>query len=165
MDYGMIGKIEKAKRYASERSRIGFTGLAVDFTGEHGTYEVLLNAEGWHSNSPAFMAHGIDVHIMALERLLDGMLKRDLLPYSPGQNVVSDVEKARMYARERERIHFNTFEVTFHGENSEHHLTYNRGQWDCNCDFFRSRGWCSHTKAMEIVLEGMVTPVAPVAAP
>lgn len=158
MDYGMIGKIEKARRYAEERDRITFNSLAVEFTGEHGIYEVLLNNEGWASNSPSFQAHGIDVHIMALERLLGPMLKRDLLPYSPGQNVVSDVEKARRYATEPHRIRVKAFDVTFHGSNGDHHTSYNEGAWDCDCDFFHSRRCCSHTMAMEHVLDGMLRP-------
>ena len=33
MDYGMIGKMEKAKRYAEERERIVFKQFKVLFTG------------------------------------------------------------------------------------------------------------------------------------
>jgi hypothetical protein len=158
MDYGMIGKIEKAKRYAEEPERMTFNNLAVAFKGEHGDYEILLNAEGWHSNSPAFKAQGIDVHIMALEKVLDKMLKRELMPYAPGQNVVSDVEKARLYSGERDRITFKSFDVSFAGTNSTHNIGYNDGAWDCTCDFFHSRGVCCHTMALEKVLAGMLTP-------
>ena len=35
MDYGMIGKIEKAKRYAEERDRILFTRFTVTFDGDN----------------------------------------------------------------------------------------------------------------------------------
>ena len=34
---------------------------------------------------------------MALESLFKPMLKRRPLPYAPGQNIVSDVEKAKRY--------------------------------------------------------------------
>lgn len=156
MDYGMIGKIEKAKRYAQERSRITFGTLEVEFRGDHNTYQTLLNAEGWHCNCPGFQAHGICPHVMAIEKLFQPMLKRERLPYAPGQNVVSDVEKARRYAEETDRIQFNSFEVTFHGENSDHHTQYNRGQWSCDCSFFHSRHCCSHTMAMERILGNML---------
>ncbi|MBL8117246.1 MAG: hypothetical protein J0L63_08900 [Anaerolineae bacterium] len=76
------------------------------------------------------------------------------MPYAPGQNVVSDVEKAKRYADERDRIQFQTFEAIFHGENSEHHFGYANLQWHCDCDFFKSRGVCSHTMAMERILSG-----------
>ena len=35
MDYGMIGKIEKAKIYAEERERIRFDSFQVSFQGEN----------------------------------------------------------------------------------------------------------------------------------
>jgi len=37
-----------------------------------------------------------------------------------------------------------------------HKVTYNEGIWTCDCDFFKTRGRCSHTMALEILLEGMV---------
>jgi hypothetical protein len=93
---------------------------------------------------------------MALEKLLRPMLKRDPLPYAPGQNVVSDVEKAKRYADERDRIRFKSFDVTFHGSNNDHHFGHQEGHWRCDCDFFRSRAVCSHTMAMERILNGML---------
>ncbi|NWG18086.1 MAG: hypothetical protein HXY41_15790 [Chloroflexi bacterium] len=84
------------------------------------------------------------------------MLKRDPLPYAPGQNVVSDVEKAKRYADERDRIRFKSFDVTFHGSNNDHHFGNQEGHWRCDCDFFRSRSVCSHTMAMERILNGML---------
>lgn len=159
MDYGMIGKIEKAKRYAQERNRITFNDLDIEFHGDHNTYQILLNAEGWQCNCSGFQAHGICPHVMALEKLLRPMLKRDPLPYAPGQNVVSDVEKARRYADETDRIRFQAFEVTFHGENSGHHTSFSHSAWQCDCAFYHSRHVCSHTMAMERILAGML-PVA-----
>ncbi len=46
--------------------------------------------------------------------------------------------------------------LTFKGENNDHMVTYDNGQWDCDCDFFQSRGRCSHTMALEMILEDMV---------
>jgi len=65
-------------------------------------------------------------------------------------------EKAKRYAQERERIHFNTFTVTMDGANNPHHISYANGKWQCDCDFFRTRGLCSHTMALEIILEEML---------
>ena len=65
-------------------------------------------------------------------------------------------EKAKRYAQERERIHFNTFTVTMDGANNSHHISYANGKWQCDCDFFRTRGLCSHTMALEIILEEML---------
>jgi hypothetical protein len=40
MDYGMIGKIEKAKRYAQERNRFQFHSFSVSVEGDNNTHEV-----------------------------------------------------------------------------------------------------------------------------
>jgi len=46
--------------------------------------------------------------------------------------------------------------VTFDGKNNPHIIEFNDKQWQCDCDFFQSRGRCSHTMALEIILEGMI---------
>jgi hypothetical protein len=162
MDYGMIGKIEKAKRYAEERHRITLNALQVSFNGEHGLYHVSLTGDGWNCSCPGFAAHRICPHIMSLERILRPMLKRDPLPYAPGQNVVSDVEKAKIYAEEPHRIQFHAVDVTFDGDNNPHHASYDdTDHWRCDCSFFGSRGVCSHTMAIERILKGMLTVASP----
>ena len=70
--------------------------------------------------------------------------------------LIGKIEKAKRYAEERDRIEFKDFTVTFKGENNDHTVTYQAGQWQCNCDFFQTRGRCSHTMALETILEGMV---------
>ncbi len=70
--------------------------------------------------------------------------------------LIGKFEKAKRYAEERDRIKFLKFEVTFEGENNDHTVTYDNGEWQCNCDFFQTRGRCSHTMALETILEDMV---------
>jgi len=65
-------------------------------------------------------------------------------------------DKARRYAQERERIHFHSFNVTMDGENNSHNVSYDNGIWQCDCEFFRTRNVCSHTMALEIILENMI---------
>jgi hypothetical protein len=154
MDYGMIGKIEKAKRYAQEPQRVTLHTLQVEINGDNNTYRTELGEHGWHCSCPGFQQHKICPHIMALERLFRPMLKRDPLPYAPGQNVVSDVEKAKRYSEETDRIHVFAFEAGFEGSNDTHEFGYDAGTWHCNCDFFKSRGTCCHTMAMERILGG-----------
>jgi hypothetical protein len=43
MDYGMIGKIEKAKRYAEEPERFQFDRFAITFRGDTMALERLLD--------------------------------------------------------------------------------------------------------------------------
>jgi len=46
MDYGMIGKIEKAKRYAEERDRIKFNSFSVTIQGENNPHTVTYSDNG-----------------------------------------------------------------------------------------------------------------------
>jgi hypothetical protein len=75
--------------------------------------------------------------------------------------MIGKIQKAKRYAEERDRIHFSNFAVTFDGTNNPHTVKYEDGQWTCDCDFFHTRGRCSHTMALEMILEGMIVP-APV---
>jgi len=70
--------------------------------------------------------------------------------------LIGKIEKAKRYAEERDRIEFTEFKVTFKGENNDHAVIYNKGQWHCDCDFFQTRGRCSHSMALEMILEDMV---------
>ncbi|RMF78212.1 MAG: hypothetical protein D6737_15485 [Chloroflexi bacterium] len=156
MDYGMIGKIEKAKRYAEERDRITFNEFLIKFSGDNNSYNLSLNEDGWHCTCPGFQTHRICPHIMCAERVFAPMIKRDKQPYAPGQNVVSDVEKAKRYSEETDRMKFESFRVTFTGNNNDHHAGYADHTLTCDCDFFATRNVCSHTMAMERILNGML---------
>ncbi len=70
--------------------------------------------------------------------------------------MIGKIEKAKRYAQERNRIHIQKMTVTFEGENNPHTVNFVDGEWQCDCDFFHSRGRCSHTMAMEMILEGMI---------
>lgn len=71
-------------------------------------------------------------------------------------SIIGKIEKARVYATERHRVRFEELRVTFAGENGNHDVTLRDGTWACTCDFFRDWTVCSHTMAMERILEGMV---------
>ena len=70
--------------------------------------------------------------------------------------MISKIKKAKRYAEERERIHFEALTVTFNGDNNPHTVHFQQGSWHCDCDFFQTRGQCSHSMALEIILEGML---------
>jgi hypothetical protein len=75
MNSSLIGKIEKAKRYATEeRDRIRFEDLRVHFDGANGEHEVTLKDQSWHCTCDFFTGWGLCSHSMALERILDVML-------------------------------------------------------------------------------------------
>jgi hypothetical protein len=77
--------------------------------------------------------------------------------------MIGKIEKAKRYAEERGRIQFEAFRATFNGENNPHTVHFEDNEWRCDCDFFLTRGVCSHTMALERVLEGMI-PAIPEAA-
>ena len=70
--------------------------------------------------------------------------------------MIGKIEKAKRYAEERERISFEMFRATFEGENNPHTVLYEHGEWTCDCNFFLSRGVCSHSMALERILDGML---------
>ena len=73
----MIGKIEKAHRYAREPERIKFQTFSASFQGSHDTYTVSLTDHGWECSCHTFEGHmigGTCSHIMAFQHILGGML-------------------------------------------------------------------------------------------
>ncbi|MCO5181363.1 MAG: hypothetical protein M9896_15080 [Candidatus Promineofilum sp.] len=72
--------------------------------------------------------------------------------------MIGKIEKAKFYAEERDlRITFQSLEASILGDNDvTHQVTYDDGQWHCDCNYFSSHQVCSHTMAMERVLGNMV---------
>ncbi len=165
MDASMINKIQKASAYASEPERATFNSLCLRFQGANSEYVVELDGDGWSCSCPGFQRYAICPHIMALESIFKPLLKRKPLPYAPGQNIVSDVKKAKRYAQERDRIQILSFDCTFEGYNKTHFITYDEGNWTSTASFFAQRGVCSHTMALEKILKGFVEPARMAVAP
>lgn len=76
MNSSLIGKIEKAKRYADEKDRIHVTSLSVHFNGENDEHDITLNEGRWRCTCDFFAGWGVCSHTMALERVFDGMLPK-----------------------------------------------------------------------------------------
>ena len=74
MDSGMIGKIEKARRYADEPQRVRFQEFRVKFQGDHSEHVVTYDGGHWGCGCHFFQGRGVCSHTMALERLLGEML-------------------------------------------------------------------------------------------
>lgn len=70
--------------------------------------------------------------------------------------MVSKIQKAKRYAEEPERIVFTEFKTIFRGDHDSYQVEYDGGRWSCQCLFFRQRGVCSHTMALERLLEPML---------
>jgi hypothetical protein len=72
----MIGKIEKAYRYAREPERVSFESFTASFDGSHDAYRVTHDESGWSCSCHTFEAHmvGTCSHVMAIQQILGGML-------------------------------------------------------------------------------------------
>ena len=71
-------------------------------------------------------------------------------------SIIGKIEKARTYAEERERVSIGTFSATFRGNHNSHKVSFDGGSWSCSCAFFATHSLCSHTMALQRILEGML---------
>ncbi len=74
MQSSLIGKIEKAKRYAEEPERVTIDSINVGFKGENNSYKVSYASGKWHCTCDFFSQAGTCSHIMAMQKLLEKML-------------------------------------------------------------------------------------------
>lgn len=79
MQSSLIGKIEKAKRYAEEKDRVRFSEFSARFRGENDEYVVKFADNKWHCTCRFFSQWGQCSHTMALEQILKGMLPEEAL--------------------------------------------------------------------------------------
>jgi len=76
MHSSLIGKIQKAHRYAQEPDRINFEQFSASFRGEHDSYTVSYNNGNLHCSCNFFSGWGVCSHTMTLQKLLGVMLPR-----------------------------------------------------------------------------------------
>lgn len=77
MNSSVIGKIEKAMRYAQERDRVTFLDFTVGFCGDNDNHILGYHEGHWHCNCDFFSGHGFCSHTMALQRILGEMLPQE----------------------------------------------------------------------------------------
>ncbi len=74
MDSDIIGKIEKAVRYAQEHDRFEFQEFSVKVRGEHRTHTVVYDQQQLTCTCDFFKSHGNCSHTIAMEKILGVML-------------------------------------------------------------------------------------------
>ncbi|MBM2826656.1 MAG: hypothetical protein HW403_720 [Dehalococcoidia bacterium] len=79
MNSSLIGKIEKAKRYAQERHRVSFTEFSATFRGENDDHTVSYKEDAWSCTCDFFSGWKVCSHTMAFERILAEMLPKEAL--------------------------------------------------------------------------------------
>lgn len=70
----MIGKIEKAHKYAEDRKRFTFTEFKVNFHGDNNEHYVTFSDGKFNCDCEFFIVHERCGHSMALELLLKDMI-------------------------------------------------------------------------------------------
>jgi hypothetical protein len=80
MHSSLIGKIEKAKRYAQEPERVRFTRIDLVFQGEHDEYNVSYADDHWQCSCAFFAGWGVCSHTLAVYRMLELMLPKQAAP-------------------------------------------------------------------------------------
>ena len=71
-------------------------------------------------------------------------------------SLIGMVEKSHRYAQEKDRINFTHLSASIRGENDSHQVSLDDGKWNCTCEHFSGGNVCSHTMAIERILDGMV---------
>jgi hypothetical protein len=77
MHSSLIGKVEKANRYARELDRISIERMALTFRGDNDTHHVSLDAGQWHCTCHYFESWNVCVHLLTLQKVLGVMLPDD----------------------------------------------------------------------------------------
>jgi hypothetical protein len=77
MHSSLIGKVEKANRYARELDRITIDRLALTFRGDNDTHHVSLDAGQWHCTCHYFESWQSCVHLLTLQKIMGVMLPED----------------------------------------------------------------------------------------
>lgn len=80
MNSSMIGKIEKAHRYANEPDRVRFKALETTIAGDNDDYHVSLTPTGWECSCHTFQSQHLDTcsHVMAMQLMLGKMLQDEV---------------------------------------------------------------------------------------
>ena len=74
MDYGLIGKLDKAKRYAEQRDRFRFTSFELKFHGDNNDHVIGYKDDKFQCDCEFFLTHDRCAHTMALDEILKDMI-------------------------------------------------------------------------------------------
>ncbi|HEU4323884.1 MAG TPA: hypothetical protein VFS21_12115 [Roseiflexaceae bacterium] len=77
MQSDLIGKIEKAKRYASEPHRVALDELKARFRGGNNDHTITLSNEAWTCDCSFFRMWNTCAHVMAMQKILHPMLSEE----------------------------------------------------------------------------------------
>ena len=162
MNSSIIGKIDKARRYALEPERVQLGALAATFRGSHDEYELTLASSAWRCSCHFFETHGTCAHIIAAQRILAPMLpegaryEHTARPGGYDSGLIGKLDKSRRYAQEPDRLTIRTLATSFRGSNDDHDLALQDGSWRCACHYFEVNDVCAHSMAAQRILAPML---------
>ena len=71
-------------------------------------------------------------------------------------SIIGKIDKARRYSEEKDRVSITSLKATFQGDHNAYAVYFESGSWHCECRSFLTRGMCSHTMALQRMLEEML---------
>jgi hypothetical protein len=71
MHSSMIGKLEKARRYADEPWRVALQSLSVAFKGDNDVHTVSAENGEWHCTCDFHTKNSTCAHVMAVQHMMD----------------------------------------------------------------------------------------------
>lgn len=77
MHSDLIGKIEKARRYAQEPERVSLGELKARFHGGNNEHEITLVDGQWTCDCDFFRMRQTCAHVMAMQKLFNPMLSQE----------------------------------------------------------------------------------------
>ncbi len=83
MRSSLIGKIEKARRYATEPGRVTLSSLSADFHGENAEHKVCYADGQWSCTCDFFGQWETCSHVMALQEMFRDRLSKEALASFP----------------------------------------------------------------------------------
>jgi len=163
MHSDLIGKIEKARRYAQEPERIAIDEMTVRFHGGNNDHIVQLANERWACDCDVFRLRGVCAHVMTLQKALAPMLSAEAREPGPviiHSELISMIEKSRRYLHELDRIEILSLRARFRGNNNDHQMVLTDAGWSCDCSTFRVWNTCAHVMALQRILAPMLPAIA-----
>ena len=74
MHSSMMGKVEKAMRYAHDPDRVKLQRFEAIVSGDNGSHRISLDDERWQCDCHLFATAGGCAHTLAAQKMLDPML-------------------------------------------------------------------------------------------
>ena len=71
-------------------------------------------------------------------------------------DLINKIEKAKRYAQQPDRFAVEQLQVRFKGSSGDHLVMLHNDAWSCDCNFFSAWNTCSHTMAMQRMLNPML---------